>query len=164
MTRQACLTAIGALLVVWGCGDSTGSGGSGASSNGGGGSTNQGAGPVGGNGGEGGTPVVGGGGSGQGGAGGTAQGGAGGGTGGAGGGAGDTCTFYPDCDPTLAADCLCLGCGDGTTCDSNVDCACSQCTGNTELCPTTSCTNDGLCDPYLESCDCEDCADELPCQ
>jgi len=162
MTRQACLTAIGALLVVWGCGDSTGSGGSGASSNGGGGSTNQGAGPVGGNGGEGGTPVVGGGGSGQGGAGGTAQGGAGGGTGGAG--PVDTCFYYDDCDPSVASECLCYGCGDGTTCDNTVDCACSQCTGNTEFCPTTSCTNDGLCDPYLESCDCEDCADELPCQ
>lgn len=136
------------VVVLAACGDSTGVGGSGAGAAGGGGS---GASDVGGSG-AGGQAS---GGEGAGGGGGPAD-------GGGGGGGDDTCYLDAACDPSLADQCLCEGCGDGSVCDENVDCICPACAEDKFCSDPELCLDDGACDPYGESCACADCAGVHP--
>jgi hypothetical protein len=52
--------------------------------------------------------------------------------------------------------CVCQGCNDDGACDINEDCACHDC--DTESFCASSCNNDGVCSPFIESCACADCA------
>ncbi|MBI4954434.1 MAG: hypothetical protein HY908_20585 [Myxococcales bacterium] len=69
------------------------------------------------------------------------------------------------CDPTLAAECGCLGCHVQCTDSGNnavSDCVCPSC--DTDAWCTSHCSNDGLCDPVNEGCGCTDCSSHPICQ
>lgn len=83
-----------------------------------------------------------------------------GGSGGAGaGGPGGECVLDPECPNPDLNSCICNGCDPAGCYDPDADppvasdCTCGVCAGD----PSCGCDQDGVCDPFLEGCDCADC-------
>ncbi|NUP09603.1 MAG: hypothetical protein HOW73_26455 [Polyangiaceae bacterium] len=152
-SRTSCIALILGCALVLGCSNAGpgGAGGTNSTGNGGsnaGGEVSNGGAGTGGNAGTGGS-----------------GGGAGGNDGGSGGSASSGCELGQGCLRDLADQCLCAGC-DFDACsegESFADCVCPVCE-NDEYCSNPdSCIDDGVCDPVLEGCVCEDCATHPQC-
>jgi hypothetical protein len=66
----------------------------------------------------------------------------------------------------VAASCMCYGCN--AECFNGPDeivsdCVCPVCEDDPFCNQPDSCTNDGLCDPFPEGCQCPDCAGHPMC-
>jgi hypothetical protein len=75
---------------------------------------------------------------------------------------------FPPCTWPNQSQCLCEGCTDDDICfdfQNQIvdDCVCPDCHQAAYCNDTTKCTNDGICNPYLEGCICPDCADHPRC-
>ncbi len=58
------------------------------------------------------------------------------------------------CNDPDPDNCICQGCG-SKVCSAAVDCTCPGCAEDS-FC-TSSCYDNGICDPYFEGCGCSDC-------
>ncbi|MCA9718726.1 MAG: hypothetical protein KC468_28920, partial [Myxococcales bacterium] len=66
------------------------------------------------------------------------------------------------CDQYDPVTCVCDGCDGDGECTQDEDCVCPDCT-NQNYCRGNQCMNDGLCHPYFEGCECQDCASHPQC-
>jgi uncharacterized protein (TIGR03382 family) len=67
-----------------------------------------------------------------------------------------------DCDDCFS-DVTCGGCVDDGTCDQNDACTCPDCDADPVCNTQGSCTDNGMCNQFTESCACADCAEVENC-
>jgi len=82
-----------------------------------------------------------------------------------------SCGDEPTCDTSDAQcsdadgmNCICEGCNTDGQCGQDDDCVCPDCHGDQECTDPQQCTDDNICEPYTEHCDCADCASHSLCQ
>lgn len=71
------------------------------------------------------------------------------------------CAVPTDCVEADA--CLCVMCVPDGTCSTNDDCICPDCAADGYCSDVGNCTDDGICNMYLEGCICTDCAAHPTC-
>ena len=75
----------------------------------------------------------------------------------------DINAFADACLDDDGADCECAGCVIDGGCGLDDDCVCGECANDSFCSDPSNCQDDGICSPYVEGCQCNDCLAHPEC-